>query len=54
MLSVKDFVAVFELLSVTTTVKLALPVPLGVPEILPEEGSNERPAGREPAVMDQV
>ena len=40
--------------SVTETVKLAVPVAVGVPEIRPEDGSRASPAGRLPPVMDQV
>ena len=49
----RDLVTEFPSLSVTMTVKLALPVALGVPLITPEE-SNDRPDGRLPLAIDQV
>ena len=52
MLSV--FVATRELASVTCTVKVLVPGPVGVPEITPVPGANVNPAGKLPAVMDQV
>jgi hypothetical protein len=52
-----DSVAVFETVgvseSVTCTVKLAVPVPVGVPLITPVDGLRVRPAGRLPAIIDQ-
>jgi hypothetical protein len=51
---VSDFVAVSELASATCTVKLLVPVPVGVPEIVPVLGVSVNPVGREPEVMDQV
>ena len=42
------------LLSVTRTVKFDVPVPVGVPPIVPEAGVKVRPAGREPEVIVQV
>ena len=49
-----DFVAAMELASVTRTVKLLVPVPVGVPEIIPVPGASVSPAGRVPDAMDQV
>ena len=46
--------AVLELASVTLTVKLLVPVAVGVPEIAPVLAANDRPAGNEPEVIDQV
>ena len=48
------FVATRELASVTCTVKVLVPVPVGVPEITPVLDANVNPAGRLPAVMDHV
>ena len=45
--------AVAELESVTRTVKLKVPVAVGVPETNPAE-LNDRPEGRDPEVSDQV
>jgi hypothetical protein len=47
-------VAVWELASVTRTVKLLVPVPVGVPEINPVFGARLNPAGRPPVLIDQV
>ena len=52
MLSV--FVATCELASVTCTVKELVPVPVGVPEIMPVLDANVNPAGKLPTVMDHV
>ena len=52
--SVNAFVVLTELLSVTITVKAKLPKLVGVPVIAPLDGFSERPAGSEPALMDQV
>jgi CxxC motif-containing protein len=49
-----DFVAVNELTSVTRTVKLLVPVPVGVPEIAPVLDPSPTPAGKVPETMDQV
>jgi hypothetical protein len=50
----RDCVAVLVVVvSVTCTVKLELPVAVGVPEISPDVGIGENPVGREPAVMAQ-
>ena len=49
-----DFEAVLELASVTLTVKLLVPVAVGVPEITPVLAANDRPAGNEPELIDQV
>ena len=49
-----DFVTAMELASVTRTVKLLVPVPVGVPEITPVLDASASPAGRVPDAMDQV
>jgi hypothetical protein len=49
--SVKFWLAVLEALSVTCTVKAALAVALGVPEISPEEEFNDSGAGKDPLVI---
>ena len=49
-----DFVAVCEFESVTCTVKLVVPVPVGVPEICPVPGVRTSPAGRVPTETDHV
>src|ERR1700694_4943051 len=46
--------AVNELVSVTRTVKLLVPVPVGVPEIAPVLDPSASPAGKAPEPMDQV
>src|SRR5271166_531481 len=43
-----------ELASVTCTVKLLLPVPVGVPEIIPVLGASVNPAGKLPEMIDHV
>jgi len=48
------FVAVRELASVTCTVKLVVPVPVGVPEITPVLEVSTSPVGRVPTVIDQL
>jgi hypothetical protein len=50
----RAFVATRELASVTCTVKVLVPVPVGVPEITPVLDANVNPAGRLPTVMDHV
>ena len=40
--------------STTLKVRLDVPLPVGVPEIVPLLAAKERPAGRAPLVMDQV
>jgi hypothetical protein len=52
--TLSNFVAVRELTSVTRTVKLLVPVPVGVPEIAPVPGASASPAGKVPDTMDQV
>lgn len=42
------------LLSVTVAVKVDVPVAVGVPEMVPLVAARVSPAGREPAVIDQV
>jgi hypothetical protein len=49
-----DFVAVSALASVTLTVKVLVPVPVGVPEITPVVEARASPAGNVPEVTDQV
>ena len=49
-----DLVCAGLLLSVTVTVKLDVPLAVGVPEIKPDEGEMLSPAGRLPAVTDQL
>jgi hypothetical protein len=41
-------------LSATATVKLPVPAVVGVPLMTPVAGSMDRPAGREPELMDHV
>jgi len=48
------FVAVRELASLTCTVKLLLPEPVGVPEIAPVLEVSASPAGSAPEMIDQV
>ena len=50
----KAFVAVWELASLTCTVKLLVPVPVAVPEITPVLEARVSPAGRLPKITDQV
>ena len=47
-------VAASEWASVTCTVKLAVPVAVGVPVILPDLGARVSPAGKLPEMIDQV
>jgi hypothetical protein len=54
MLILRFVVAVARLTSLTWTVKVLVPVAVGVPEIVPVAGLRVRPAGRLPEVMDQV
>ena len=54
MLRAADLVCAGLLLSVTETVKLEVPEAVGVPEMTPVEGASVTPAGRLPAVTDQV
>jgi hypothetical protein len=49
-----DFVCTGALLSVTVTVKVDIPLAVGVPEIVPVADPSVSPAGRLPEVMDQV
>ena len=49
-----NFVAVNELASVARTVKLLVPVPVGVPEIAPVLDPSPNPAGKAPEMIDQV
>jgi hypothetical protein len=49
-----DFEAVSELASVTRTVKLLVPDPLGVPEITPAAGASASPTGKVPEMIDQL
>ena len=52
--TLKACVADTELASVTRTVKLLVPVPVGVPEITPVPEASDNPAGKVPAEIDQV
>src|SRR5579864_6600678 len=47
-------VAATELASVTRTVKLLVPVAVGVPEITPVPAASDNPAGKVPEAMDQL
>jgi hypothetical protein len=49
-----DFVWTGLLLSLTATVKLNVPLAVGVPEITPLLEPSVNPAGRFPALIDQV
>ncbi len=51
---VSAWVAVSEAASVTRTVKLLVPVAVGVPEITPELGASDRPGGSVPEARDHV
>jgi hypothetical protein len=50
----RTFVPEMELASVTCTVKLLVPLPVGVPEITPVLAASDSPAGSAPEVMDQL
>jgi hypothetical protein len=50
----KDFVAVSVLASVTFTVKLLEPVPVGVPAITPVVEASVNPTGKVPEEIDQL
>ena len=54
MLSACVWVSGVELESVTMTVKFAVPVDAGVPEIAPVDELSDTPAGSAPAAMLQV
>ena len=47
-------VAVCDVVSATFTVKLLVPVPDGVPEIVPEAAASPSPLGNVPEAIDQV
>jgi hypothetical protein len=49
-----DFVCTGEPLSFTVTVKLEVPVAVGVPEITPVDEARVKPAGRAPELIDQL
>ena len=49
-----DFVAVSALASVIFTLKVLVPVPVGVPEITPVVDASASPAGKVPEVTDQL
>jgi hypothetical protein len=49
-----DFVTVNALASVTFTVKVLEPVPVGVPEITPVVEASASPAGKVPEETDQL
>ncbi len=40
--------------SATVAVKLKVPLAVGIPEMMPVPGERLRPAGRLPALMDQM
>jgi len=46
--------AVLEFASVTLTVKLLVPVAVGAPEITPVLAVSDKPAGKEPELIDHV
>jgi hypothetical protein len=48
------FDAVLEFASVTVTVKLLVPVAEGVPEITPVLAVSDKPAGKDPELIDHV
>ena len=50
----KLFVAILPWLSFTCTVKLKLPVAVGLPVITPIVGFKVKPFGRAPDIIDQV
>jgi hypothetical protein len=50
----RDRVALAALLSVTCIVKFEVPGLVGVPEITPVDGARDNPAGKVPALIDQV
>jgi hypothetical protein len=52
--SAADFVWTGLLLSLTVTVKLDVPLVVGVPEITPLLAESVNPAGRLPLLMDHV
>jgi hypothetical protein len=52
--STADLVCAGLLESLADTVKLAVPVAVGVPEMIPVDGARLNPAGRLPALMDHV
>jgi hypothetical protein len=54
MCMVSDFAVVWELASVTCTVKLLVPEPVGVPVIAPVLEFNVSPEGKLPELIDQV
>ena len=54
MVRLKAFWADKELASVTCTVKLLVPLAVGVPEITPVLGASDSPAGKVPTETDQV
>ncbi len=49
-----DFVCTGSLLSLTVTVKVEIPLVVGVPAIVPVVAPNVNPAGNVPDVIDQV
>ena len=50
----KACVADTEPASVTRTVKLLVPLPVGVPEIIPVPEARDNPAGSVPEAIDQL
>lgn len=53
-LTLNAFVAVCALASVTVTLKLLVPDPVGVPEIAPVPDASVKPAGKFPEAMDHL
>ena len=54
MLKLADAVCAGELESLTCTVKLAVELEAGIPEIAPEEALSESPDGSDPLETDQL
>ncbi len=50
----RSLLPVCKLLSVTWTVKLLVPVPVGVPDITPVSEARDNPVGSVPAETDQA
>ena len=51
---VRAFVVVAELMSVTCTTMLLVPVVVGVPEMAPAPGNKDSPPGRVPESISQI
>lgn len=52
--SASEFVCAGLLLSLIATLKLEVPVPVGVPEMIPVEAPSAKPAGKLPEAIDHV